>query len=103
MLVSRVSLGSRRAFLSSRVGILNRGKSTAAASLSDDDFSQHPTLKHVPSLPVVGSLLKPYSNVPYGLDPAYSYKTWPELSQKYGDFFTIGIPGTLNSWIETRD
>ena len=95
MLVSRASLGSRRALLPCRVVALNRNKSSAAA-LAEDHSSPHPTLHHVPSLPVVGSLLKPYSNIPYGLDPAFSYKTWPELSQKYGDFYTIGIPGMLD-------
>jgi cytochrome P450 len=66
-----------------------RFKSTAAAL----DDHQHPTLKHVPSLPVIGSLLKPYSRVPHQLEPAYAMKTWPELTRQYGDFYTIGIPG----------
>ena len=96
MIVSQMSLGSRRALLS-RAWNHHRTKSTAVASLSSDDLHQpqHPTLKHVPSLPIVGSLIKPYSNVPHGLDPAFTYKTWPELSQQYGEFYTLGIPGTL--------
>ena len=97
----RVLLSTARPFPSSPSVIprlvLLRSKSTAA-SLSDDELQLQPhppLLKHVPSLPVVGSLLKPYSNVPYSLDNAHSMKVWPELTQKYGDFYTIGIPGTV--------
>jgi hypothetical protein len=95
MIVRSVSLGSRRlpiAARSSIFGSLARAKSTAA--VLDDHTRMHPTLKHVPSLPVVGSLIQAYSKVPHTLDPAYAMKTWPKLTEQYGDFYTIGIPGT---------
>ncbi|GKZ00248.1 hypothetical protein MPSEU_000977700 [Mayamaea pseudoterrestris] len=69
---------------------LTRSKSTAA--VFDDQQQQHPTLKHVPSLPVVGSLLAPYSKVPHQLDPSKMMQVYPELTKQYGDFYSIGIP-----------
>jgi len=52
--------------------------------------TDHPELVQVPSLPFVGSLIRSYSGIP-PLDKAYTF--WPEMRSKYGDFYTMGMPG----------
>eukprot|EP00567_Pseudictyota_dubia_P018295 CAMPEP_0197433550 /NCGR_PEP_ID=MMETSP1175-20131217/1419_1 /TAXON_ID=1003142 /ORGANISM="Triceratium dubium, Strain CCMP147" /LENGTH=618 /DNA_ID=CAMNT_0042961967 /DNA_START=53 /DNA_END=1909 /DNA_ORIENTATION=+ len=55
--------------------------------------NDHPELVEVPSLPFVGSLVRSYSNIP-PLDKPYTF--WPEMRKKYGDFYSMGMPGLGN-------
>src|SRR3569623_1393496 len=52
----------------------------------------NPTLKEIPSLPVLGSFVPIYSGVPMpDLNNVTNY--WRKLLTQYGPFFTIGVPG----------
>lgn len=63
----------------------------STASLDFVEESQ-PKLTKVPSLPLVGSLISKYSNTP-PMEPKDTFQTWPELRRRFGDFYSIGIPG----------
>ena len=55
--------------------------------------SPFPKLKHVPSYPYIGSVVPAFSGIPNTMiTDAHSF--WPEMRNRYGDFYTIGIPGT---------
>jgi len=51
-----------------------------------------PTLKHIPTLPFVGSFLHRYSGTP-PFDPKSIYRYGPIVREKWGEFFTNGFPG----------
>jgi hypothetical protein len=53
--------------------------------------SNYVPLKHIPSLPFVGSMIPQYSGITMELDDATN--VWIECRKKFGDFYTIGIPG----------
>jgi len=54
-----------------------------------------PQLKKVKSLPYVGSVLPFYSNIPSTIEQPYAF--WPEMRQRHGDFYTMGIPSMGDS------
>ena len=60
-----------------------------------------PTMKQVKSLPIIGSVVPFYSNIPSDMDQPYSF--WPGMRRRYGDFFTMGLPsvGDKNDWYST--
>jgi hypothetical protein len=49
-------------------------------------------LQHVPSLPFVGSLIPQHSGIAMELE-GDATKVWVECRRRFGDFYTIGIPG----------
>lgn len=48
-------------------------------------------LNHIPSLPIFGSFLGSISGI--NIDQTKIMEIWPQCRQKYGDFYTIGLPG----------
>jgi cytochrome P450 len=54
-------------------------------------------LKHIPSLPFLGSLVSSQSGIKIDLNDYYSI--WPRARKKFGDFYTIGLPGGLGAGI----
>ena len=68
-------------------GLSRRWKSTAAATASiGNDEADKIELKHVPSLPFVGSTLSFYSGVPFDFNRAHGYVA--ECSQESLETFT---------------
>lgn len=70
--------------------------STSANDVEKDNTTGSTTndfvpLKHVPSLPVVGSMIKQHSGISMDLNDGAG--VWIECRKKFGDFYTIGIPG----------
>lgn len=59
-----------------------------------------PKLVEIPKLPLVGSLLSSFSNTP-PMDESTTFETWPELRRRFGDFYSIGIPGVGEGWCGT--
>lgn len=79
---------------------VTRLHSTASAVATDTNATNSaslptPELKRVKSLPIVGSVLPFYSNVPSDLDQPYSF--WPEMRRRYGHFYTMGLPSIGDS------
>lgn len=85
--VATTALSKQRCWNSSMEASAD-GNATTTASASPDT----PTLKHVPSLPFLGSTVPQYSKIP-AMDPSQTYDYWPEVTRQYGDFYTMGIPG----------
>lgn len=58
--------------------------------------SSNPQLRHVKAFPFVGSIIPQLSGIPNTMtsDP---YAFWSEMREIYGDFYTMGIPGTGSS------
>jgi cytochrome P450 len=54
----------------------------------------------IPKLPLVGSLLSSFSKTP-PIDASTTFETWPELRRRFGDFYSIGIPGIGEGWYGT--
>mmetsp|Transcript_21117 Transcript_21117/g.61412 ORF Transcript_21117/g.61412 Transcript_21117/m.61412 type:complete len:595 (-) Transcript_21117:380-2164(-) len=54
------------------------------------DGPVEPELVNVPSLPFAGSLIAAYSGIPK-MGKAYDF--WPQMREKYGDFYSMGLPG----------
>ena len=50
------------------------------------------TLKEVPSLPYIGSLLPQYSKIP-PFDPNEIYKFWSGMRTRFGNFYKLDFPG----------
>jgi cytochrome P450 len=76
---------------SSRRNLQKQFQSTTSA-LTSNEFAERPQLRHVPSLPFVGSIIKQYSGVP-GFEPEHAFDNWPKMTKQFGDFYTIGLPG----------
>jgi hypothetical protein len=51
-----------------------------------------PILKHIPSLPILGSMVPWYSNIPL-LDGTNDRERNLIMREKFGNFFTCGLPG----------
>ena len=62
-------------------------KSTLAAVPKEDKIK----LKHVPSLPLLGSSISSFSGI--NVDINNLFAIWPDARKKFGDFYTIGLPG----------
>lgn len=75
---------------------LLRFKSTVAAPSASTEQGEHPTLQHVRSFPIVGSIIPALSGVPKTIDTMQAYKFWPEMRQLHGDFYTMGFPSLGN-------
>lgn len=60
-------------------------------AFSDDAY---PKLSNMPSYPLVGSLIYMLrqAGTPHSIMKPYSF--WPEMHKRFGDFYTIGLPGT---------
>lgn len=77
-----------------------RWKAVARKSTVGSTYSDHgtttptttPQLKHCPALPFLGSTVPFYSNAP-ALDTSTTYDYWPEMTRRFGEFYTMGIPG----------
>lgn len=69
----------------------------AVDSSSPENDPGAPKLVEIPALPFVGSLLPAYSNTP-PMDESLVFETWPELRRRFGDFYSIGIPGLGDGW-----
>lgn len=54
------------------------------------DDEESPKLVEIPALPLVGSMISSFSKTPPMDNP---YKAWPELRRRFGDFFSLGMPG----------
>lgn len=73
-------------------------KSSVAAAATADTPSPAastktvPTLQHVPKLPLVGSLWYAHSKIPI-FRQSQIFDFWPELHRRYGDFYSLGLPG----------
>lgn len=65
---------------------LLRDKSTLAPA---EERTIH--LKHVPSLPILGSTISQWSGVKFDYNNLLDL--WPKLRKKFGDFYTVGLPG----------
>jgi cytochrome P450 len=63
---------------------------TATNSSKAAAETSHPKLVEVPSLPYAGSLIRAHSGIP-PLDRPYEF--WPQMREKFGDFYTMGMPG----------
>jgi len=55
------------------------------------DETSHPVLQNAPSLPFVGSLITKYSGVSFDMNT--QYENGLEGRRRFGDFFTLGVPG----------
>jgi cytochrome P450 len=79
-----------------------QSSAAAAATVLDpvveEPRGSPPMLVKVPSLPIVGSLWSAYSNAPPLRDVSQSFHVWPELRRRYGDFYSIGLPGLGEGW-----
>jgi hypothetical protein len=98
---------ARQSVLASALG-QRAWKSTAAEAASVSSATTSPSmpphaapttttaevieLKRIPSLPFIGSLVHQYSGIPK-MDTKTTFDFWPELRRRYGDFYSIGIPG----------
>jgi len=69
--------------------------STCPFDVNEDSPKEHPPLVHIPSLPFLGSTLSWYSNAPK-IRTGNDYNFWLELRKRFGDFYTIGLPGFGN-------
>jgi len=69
-------------------------KSTAAATTAASGMVNNtPTLAKVPSLPLFGSIKAPkYLDLPEHV-PHKMLEFWPEMKRRYGDFYSMGMPG----------
>jgi len=76
------------------IPLLVRATSTDTQNNSMDHlpFTETPELKHVPSLPIFGSMLTWHSGIP-GNSFSQPYNFWPEMNKRYGGFYRIGLPG----------
>lgn len=79
--------------------ILNRLQSQCLSTCPMHDgiessTAPHPHLEHVPSLPFVGSTIQRYSGTPPMSGNNFNY--WLGLRRKFGDFYTVGLPGFGN-------
>lgn len=72
--------------------ITSRGSCPYSNSNKQEIASVTPTLKHIPKLPFLGSMVPPHSGVD-PLDLSNPYQHHPKLRNKFGDFYSIGIPG----------
>ena len=68
----------------------HRFKSTTAAAVASSETSNETTLKEVPMLPYLGSIVPQYSKIP-PFDRILEF--WPGVRKTYGDFYKIGLPG----------
>ena len=66
------------------------GSGTGAKTSSLD--GKQPALTHIPKLPLIGSMIPSYSGI-HPLDDDKTFKAWPANREKFGDFYSIGIPG----------
>jgi hypothetical protein len=83
----------------------NSSVSSTAADKSSGSSNSSPssvplTLKHVPSLPFLGSMIPQHSGIK--LDLANHSDTWRTCRQKYGDFYTIGTLHVVNDPLEMQ-
>ena len=69
--------------------------STCPIESSNTDSTSHPSLTHVPSLPFLGSTVPKYSGIPQ-MGNGNDFTFWVETRKKFGDFYTIGLPGFGN-------
>jgi cytochrome P450 len=49
---------------------------------------------------MIGSLISSFSGIP-PLDESTTFEAWPELRRRFGDFYSIGIPGVGEGWLCT--
>ena len=74
-----------------------RWKSSVATASNSERISagapeDPPQLNHCPSLPFIGSTVPQYSNAPE-MDMSKSFDYFPAMTKKFGQFYTMGIPG----------
>ena len=53
--------------------------------------TKHVKLNHIPSLPFLGSTISSYSGIKFDFNDLFA--VWPAARKKFGEFYTIGIPG----------
>ena len=83
--------------------VLNRLQSQSLSSTcpananvnSSTTKAHHPLLTHVPSLPFVGSTIPSYSGIPQ-MGAGNDFDFWVKVRKKFGEFYTIGMPGFGN-------
>ncbi len=68
--------------------------STATTPSDPAHDREYPKLVHVPSYPFVGSFIPQLSGTPKNIKQPYTY--FPGMRQKFGDFYTMGMPGAGN-------
>ena len=78
-ILSKISHASERTILFKR-------------TLSSEFIENEVTLKNVPALPILGSLIPQYSKIP-ARDSRKVYDYHPTIRKKYGGFYSIGLPG----------
>jgi len=81
----------RESLFASSASFSRHHSTSAAPKVKGDNSSSKPELKHIPSFPLVGSTVPQLSGIPDTIFQPYAF--WPELRRRYGDFYTIGIPG----------
>jgi hypothetical protein len=58
-------------------------------------------LVEIPKLPFVGSMISSFSGI-LPMDESKTFETWSELRRRrFGDFYSIGIPGVGEGWYFT--
>ena len=72
-----------------------RHSTRCKSTVSVDQVKVFPELKHVRSVPYLGSIIPQISGIPPGFrDTAYTF--WPKMRRKFGDFYTMGFPAIGN-------
>ncbi|KAL7511310.1 hypothetical protein ACHAXN_011079 [Cyclotella atomus] len=66
--------------------------SNSQSSFTSSSNHANVQLQHIPSLPYLGSLIPQYSSIPT-FGPTTYYDFYPTIRKRYGDFYSIGIPG----------
>lgn len=100
MMALRIAANPKNAWRSLQVGPPSatissfRSKSTVAAAETASEV-QKPELKHVRKLPFLGSVVPQFSDIPGDMREV-GYPFFPKMREKYGDFYTMGLPSLGN-------
>ena len=73
-----------------RIAAIQRVASRRHSTLSVGE--RHPRLVEIPSLPYLGSMVSQHSGAPE-YDPSKTLEMFPELTKRFGEFYSIGLPG----------
>jgi len=98
MMMMRSSVASVRNIYSSKSNVFptlsQASKQTKffKSTLSSELVENEVTLKNIPALPILGSLIPQYSKIP-ARDSRKVYDYHPTIRKKYGEFYSIGLPG----------
>ena len=65
---------------------------TCISTLATEFIKNEVKLAHVTALPIIGSLIPQYSKIP-PFDGRKFYEFHPTIRKKYGDFYSLSMPG----------